>query len=46
MHALKMVDQWDHVTGTANTEGIDYNCKKQKAFTQFCNVSVRSMCPW
>ena len=31
-HALKAAEQWDHVTGTANTEGADYESKKQKAF--------------
>ena len=31
-HALKAADQWDYVTGTANTEGGDYESKKQKAF--------------
>ena len=32
MHALKAADQWNHITGTANTEGADYESKKQKAF--------------
>ena len=31
-HALKAADQWDHVTGTANTEGANYESKRQKAF--------------
>ena len=31
-HALKAAEQWDHVTGTANTEAGDYESKKQKAF--------------
>ena len=31
-HALKAADQWNHITGTANTEGADYESKKQKAF--------------
>ena len=32
MHTLKAADQWDHVPSTANTEGADYESKKQKAF--------------
>ena len=31
-HALKASDQWNHITGTANIEGTNYESKKQKAF--------------
>ena len=31
-HALKAADQWQFVTGTANTDTDDYESKKQKAF--------------
>ena len=32
MHALKAAYQYDHVTRMVNTEGADYENKKQKTF--------------
>ena len=34
-HALKASDQWNHITGTANTEGTDYESKKQSLLLSF-----------
>ena len=31
-HALKAIDQWQFVIGTANTDADDYEIKKQKGF--------------
>ena len=29
---FESTDQWNHITGTTNSEGADYESKKQKAF--------------